>query len=154
MVVSCINLTLHNLSLALWSRSVMLGDLHHNLIELYRLHHCRKGGYYTFTEVDLIIVSTQRLSGHPHSLQKFSLLHCWNGAGVWIGSEKIGRKVCRMKCWCKLENCLKDTWKIPERCCNSFEIKKNNLILRKDISIIHYISHWSRCWNDAVIVSK
>ena len=38
----------------------------------------------------------------PVSLQKFSLLHCWNGAGVWIGSEKIGRRVCRIEYWCKL----------------------------------------------------
>ena len=42
-------------------------------------------------------------------LQKFSLLRYWNGAGMWIGSEKIGRRVCRMEYFCKLQKCLKDT---------------------------------------------
>ena len=35
---------------------------------------------------------------------------------------------------------------LESECCNSFEIKKNNFILMMEISIIHHISHWSRCW--------
>ena len=70
------------------------------------------------------ISQSRRRSLRAFSLQKFSLLRYWNVAGMRIGSEKIGRRVCRIEYWCKLEKCLKDTWKILERCWTSFEIKK------------------------------
>ena len=43
--------------------------------------------------------------------------------------------------------------KVLKWCCNSFEIKKIISFWgwRYLLFMLHYISHWSRCWNDAVI---
>ena len=74
--------------------------------------------------------------------------------------------------WLILEYCLKSAWillrckkndlyhslyqllvQVLEWCWNSFKIKKIILFWGWGylLFMLHYISHWSRCWNDAVI---